>query len=606
MTLEWFRTHKKFVYWIITPVIVISFVFVFGTQSAERQHLGALGPSLQITVNEDKKVVIPSAEVITLRTILWHFTQAQEIATDQAAAHLAKVMNAQALGFEAGEKEMEQQMIHVVKQQVNQRGNSADDIKATKEVYGKLLQNMQLSSSQFERLVHDLTVSDKYDYACKMPMINDGKVFTEFCREKEVVRLRFKTLKSEDFLAQATEAAADKIKDFYDKNKGADEREVYGSMLLTEPKLSADVLHLNTDKLFAEIKAADEELKRYYDQYKPIFWRKDAPKAGDPPLPAGEEFKPMDAVKAEVEEKWSGDQKRSRAQTRMTVLKTEFEQAEKAHKEEQAKLKEAERKPFDMAAWAKTRELTHWTTPEQVEDAYKNGKKEVNAPDAGWVLERFMLAKMAADPRYQQAFARTRDEFSYPQPVVENKPESGYVMTRIKNYATPQLKTFDEAKAKIAAHLKTEGAIELAGKEAKKLQTEWTDGKNLPAIDTLDEVSGDYKHAHALIKRFFASPAAVGEVLPVASAAAEKSNPADKEENPHARFHIGFAVERLLPTLDTFERDTAYDRDQGRRKAGSAEYSYLSTAFDKYIYGKGEWDRTILMPRLSDTYRKRD
>ncbi|HYF50252.1 MAG TPA: hypothetical protein VEJ63_12655 [Planctomycetota bacterium] len=614
MTLEWFRTHKKFVYMILTPLIIVSFALVFPTGGQDKEHLAALGPSVQITINDNKKVVIPNSQVIKLRMELSKLAMDNEVGTDQAAAHLAKHLNAAALGFEAGEKELEQQMIYAIKQQVNQRERPDGEIKATREIYDKLLQNMQLSASQFERLMHELVVAAKFESTASLSentaalaLVNDAKVFANFCREKEVVRVRFKTLKSEDFMEKAEAPSAEKIKDFYDKNKGEDKREDFESILMTEPKLSADVLFYNTEKLFAEIKPSDEDLKRYYDQKKPIFWRKDPPKPNEPPHPAGEEFKPLDSVKAEVEQKWAEEERRTRASTRMNVLKTELEQAEKKHKEDEEKKPEAERKPFDMAAWAKTKELTHWATPEQTEDVYKNGKKEVNAPDAGWVFERFMLAKMSADPRYERVYAKMREEFSYPQPAVDNKPESGYVMTRIKNYVKPQLKSLDEAKAKIAEHLKIENAIELAKKEAEKLREDWLAGKNLPPIETLDEAKGDSKDQHALIRRFFSAPAAIGEILPVAYGLAEKKNPTDpKEEVLHERLYVGFAVERQTPTLTTFEKDTAFDRDMARRKVASAEFSYLNSAFDKFIYGKGQFDRTIPQPRLRDSYRERE
>jgi hypothetical protein len=38
----------------------------------------------------------------------------------------------------------------------------------------------------------------------------------------------------------------------------------------------------------------------------------------------------------------------------------------------------------------------------------------------------------------------------------------------------------------------------------------------------------------------------------------------------------------------------------------SAEFNYLNSAFDRFIYSKGVFDRTIPAPRLSETYRQKE
>jgi hypothetical protein len=606
MKLDWFRTHKNFVYYLLAPIVIVSFVFVFPSNKDKGAHIGGVGPSAQLTILGQKKVLTPE-EVITIRSNLAALMRANDVSSDQAATHAVKFQTAQALGFEVGDAEMQEVLRNAVKQQIRMRESDSGDIKATDEHYHKLLTNMGVSAGQFERLIHELSVTQKYESAVKLPMVTDGKLLMDYKHDKEVVRLRFKTFKSEDYMAQTKVPTDDKIKEFYTKTKDMEEKnkdqqiikQLY-PFLLTETTVAGEILYFNTDKFFAEIKATDDDLKKYYDLHKSIIARKDPPKAGEKPYAPGEELKTFDEMKKDVEEKWLTEQKRTRASTRMTVLKTELETAEKTWKEEQAKKPEAEQKPFDIAAWAKTKDLVYWTTKEQTQDVYDKGKREVNAPDAGWIKDRFVYTQVFPQGDF---YAPQRAQFSYPELADLTKPDSGWVMSRIKSFTQPKIKTLEEAKDKIIDHLKVEEATDLADKEAKKLHDDWDDGKNLPAIDTLDEVSGDSKSQHDLVRMFFNSPKAVGHVLDIARGAAETKGP--KDHNEHTRIYVGFPVERLTPTAVTFEKDTEYDRDQQRNQVGAAEYGYIQTAFDRDIRTRGVFvQKGVSEPKLGDIFQQ--
>lgn len=604
MKLEWFRQHKKFVYWVLLPVVGITMAF-FGLSSFENnEHLDGRGPSVQLTIN-NKRMTLSESEVFTMRMLLSLFGSGGQVSSDEASAHAVKYHSALANGFEVGYEELREYLRNAVKHQAQKREPGAE-IAASEENYRKVLAKMQMTATQFERVVHELAVGQKYTTSAQNALVNDPELALGHMRAKEVVRLRFKEFKTEDFMAQTKAPAEDKISAFYKEAEGSKEvQEDYKDILLTEAKLSADMLYFDPKKMFEEIKPTEDDLKKYYDHYKGIYWKKET-KPGDPPLVAGEEHKPFESVKAEITEKWTTEEKRNRPQTRLSVLKTELDTAEKAHQAEQEKKPEAERKAFDLVAWAKSKDLGHWTTLELSEEQFKVGKKEVNAPDANWAQSLFFLYRdFGSDPRmaqFMESNKKRRTEFGYPQMLDPQNPDKGFVMARVKKYSEPQLKKLDEAKEAIANHLRVEEAIELCDKETKRVRDEWAEGKNIPALDTLDEITAESTERHALAQMFFRSPKAVGEVLDVAKGQAESANPA--VQNPHRRMYVGFAVERKLPTLTTFEKDTQFDREAERRKIASATYGYLYTAFERQVRTAGRVQTGIKDPPLFDSYRR--
>ena len=139
-----------------------------------------------------------------------------------------------------------------------------------------------------------------------------------------------------------------------------------------------------------------------------------------------------------------------------------------------------------------------------------------------------------------------------------------------------QLKTVEEAKPAITERLKIQDAIDLAEKDAKKAHDDWDQGNNLPAIDTMDEFKGDLEAQgkNPLAARYFKSPKPVGEVLPVEQGPADQPTADKPNPQPHTIFYVGFAVEVQLPTLNTFEKDTKWDREEHRKElAGSYSQS---------------------------------
>lgn len=607
MNLEWFRHHKRFVYWVLFPIVAISMAML--PSGISRMRTGHNGPTVTLkAIGNVDEVTMPSGEVITLRRDLMQFNNMNRrpVSSDEAGLHQVALRSAEAAGIEVGMEESRERVLDEIKSQVERREGSK--IEPSETIYKKLLQDMSLSPSRFEGLAREAGIQRKYFQTIgDQGRASDAEIFLEFMKEKEVARLRYTQVKSEDFLAKATTPTEDKIKEFYESNK-TNIRE-YKDVLFTKPKIAADVLYLDVEKaLGKEIQATDDELKKtyeknkdkwktpgkdgkpdtykaqadvkgelpaiwkddelkqYYENYKSLYYKVE-PKAGEPkPEPGKETFKPFAEVKADVEKKWADEQKRDRPRARMNTLKVELGEAEKAFNAEQEKKPEAERKPFDLAAWAKSKELVYWSTPEQPQDVYKAGKKDPNAPDAQIVQNLFQLIEESPYPAMNQFNERRRKEFG-----VIDVTEKGAAVARIKSFTKETVKSLDEAKPAIIEQLKVRDAIDLAKKEAERIRGEWAEGKSLPTLDALEEVRGDKSSEFPLLDKFFEAPKAIGEVLDVTPKPAEDQSkppfpgaPQPARTNFHEHFLIGIVIDRELPTYDTYKQDSAFDREAKR------------------------------------------
>jgi hypothetical protein len=158
--------------------------------------------------------------------------------------------------------------------------------------------------------------------------------------------------------------------------------------------------------------------------------------------------------------------------------------------------------------------------------------------------------------------------------------------------------------------LKLLDAVELAEKDAKKVRDDWDQGKELPKVDDLEEVKGDLTMArqnkYPILNKFFQSPKAIGEILPVAQGPAELPSPENQNPPPHEIFYVGFAVEIQLPTLATFEKDTAWDRDQKRNQIAQSYSGYIGTAINEEVSRKVFVPTGVKDPPLYEAYGRGD
>ncbi|MCY3022534.1 MAG: hypothetical protein NTW87_26435, partial [Planctomycetota bacterium] len=403
MKLEWYRQHKKFVYWILLPVMVVT-MGIFGASSALQSGGSRVGPSARYKVGDTWRDMGPS-EVLNARYVLNQYNPPHNryVSSVEAVRHQVAWRTAALAGFELGDEEFKERLLQEIKGRTQQQ-------QVSEKVYRKLLQSVQLTPVQFENTTREMGQQQKlFEYLRTQSLVDDKELFVAYAREKEVVRLRYKEFKGEDFLDKTKEPSEEKVKEFYDDNK--ENVKELKDVMFSKPKLSADMLFLDTEKLFGgEVKPADDELKKcyeknkalwkeapktgepapaagaekykpleevkaaveakwkeeevqsYYDRYKRFYWPV-PPKPGEAAPPAGEEkYKPFAEVKDEVEKKWKNEQLAQRGQRRLQRLGEEVAEAEKAWIKAQEAKPEAERKLFDLADWAKKQNLVYWPT----------------------------------------------------------------------------------------------------------------------------------------------------------------------------------------------------------------------------------------------------
>src|SRR4051812_44579310 len=101
MKLEWFRTHKNFVYWVLLPVVGGGMAFYGVLSLFERGKFlgGSDGPSIKFTVG-NKEYYYPPGEVIRLRSELTHLhRRGNDVSTAEAGYHLVVTKMAEAYGY---------------------------------------------------------------------------------------------------------------------------------------------------------------------------------------------------------------------------------------------------------------------------------------------------------------------------------------------------------------------------------------------------------------------------------------------------------------------------------------------------------------------------
>jgi hypothetical protein len=651
MQLEWFRHHKKFVYAVLAPLVIISFALLFGQGDVlNRAGAGSKGgPSVSYRVGSTEHYLSP-AEVVALRFMLTQYgynpnryRDTHVRSSDEAAYHMVSYGTASAAGFAMGADELKDRLRDEVKSQIQQRDGSQPAINDA--VYRKLLEAMQMTPGQFERMTQEFGTIEKYmRYVYGQARANDEELFISYLADREVVRLRYKELKSEDYLAKAKAPAEDKIKEFYDEHKAGDKEVIKDlkDVMFSKPKLSADLLFMDTEKTFADMKPSEKEfltvyeqnkatwkietkagepekfkpyadvkaeveakwkeveVKKYYERYKRIYWKIE-PKAGEKAPPPGEEkFKPFEEVKAEAEKKWHGEWTAEQQRARMETFKTEFADAEKAFEKEQEGKKAEEKKTFDVAAWAKSKNLVHWTTDQLYEEQFDKGKDEVNAKDAKWAAFLFSLKRTTGTPYLDAANERQAKQFGSPQLVT--KGGQGLAVARIKEYKAEEALPLDQAKEKIAERLKIEESIDLAEKDAKAMKEDWAAGKNVPPIDSLEEIRGDHDNKSPILKAYFRAPKPIGEPIEVSSKGADES---PSSTNLNRRFYVAFPVERELPTRKTFHDDTIWARDQKRAEIERANFYSLTGSMSRQFKEQGKVVGDVNGdPPLFDEYRR--
>lgn len=601
MRLEWFRSHKTFVYWLLLPMVVISFV-IYGNVGSRKggSIFGDVGPRLEIVVG-DKTIYMSPSEVIQKRLALWHFDQGGQPTTDQVGYRVAALELARQLGLNVGpeeEKEMLKQTIEY-KIMMYDRGTEA---KASKENYNKLLTTFEMTADQFVERVHEDAVLTKLYRNLNANMIaSDTQLFPQYCEENESLRIRYKVFKSPDYLAQTKKPEDTAIKNYYDENtKNPNEKDKLRELdnipdvLLAPMNMSVEALGYKNPKELEVPAPTEAELKQEYDQWKSNFWKEPSPTpptAPEPGKPLPEDkFKPFDTVKADVEKHWREAKKsalKSAVILRMGTLMTDLAAEEKKFKEDKANAG----KEFDLAAWAKKHDVTIWVTPEQPEEKYKEGKNEMNAPDIKQAMSLwFYSSKKDArgqkrTPADLEAFRKKMYDFTSFAWFDFDKPELGGAWVRAKKFNDERLKSLEEAKDAIIEQLRSTEARQLASEAAKKAHDEWQKGDNLPKLADLEEVTSDSKKDHPLINGFKRSPKVIGDVLDVESGLPEDLEKDAKFKSNAYWYYVGTCVERKLPDWNKYmlAKDADFSRSSHRRQESELDYFSAQGLLDQRI-----------------------
>ena len=488
MRLEWFRHHKQFVYMVLLPATVLGLA-MFGASG--RSGGGGInsGPSIVYTVG-DKTTTMAPGEVINRRIEFYKFSnRTRQPDSESIGKFQSEVEYARQLGFEVGNDEMKKAVRQTIEDMVHQIEREAGDVTVDNETYTKLLQQLELSRTQFESIVHDIQMSNKMNRELYTAVnASDAEMFVQYCAENENVRIRYKTLKSEDFLKDVKAPTDEEIKKFYTENttEKAKKDYAYHDILFTEQTLSAEVFASQNAKLF-DLKPTEAELKKFYDDHK-YLWKelpkadekKDAKKdekkddkAGDKKDEKKEEpkdtFQPFEKVKADVETRWKIEETnklKKSIETQMSTAKNDLVNAEKQFAEDKANAG----KTFDVAAWAKSKNLVYWVTDELTKEQFDKGKNEINAKDFREATTFFQyISNFSNLPADQQVTKRKQMEgLTAPAWLDQNKPESGITMLRTKTFKDERMKTEVEAKDKIVEHLKNDASIKLANRRSRR------------------------------------------------------------------------------------------------------------------------------------------
>lgn len=605
MRLEWFRTHKTFVYWLLLPMVVISFVIYgnVGSRKGGTSLFGDVGPRLQYTVG-DKEFYMSPSEVIQKRLGIWHFDQGGQPTTDQVGYRAAALELARQLGFSCGAEEEKEQLKQTIEYKI-QMYDRGGDAKATAENYKKLLTTMEMSPEQFVERVHeDCVLTKLFQNLSSNMVVSDTQLFLKYALENESIRIRYKVFKSTDFMEKTKKPEEAAIKTFYDENtkeKDKDNKEKareidnipYHDIFVSPMTMSVEALAYKNEKEVEVPAPTADELKKHYDQWKQQYWREVVQPPPTPPAvgttPPPDKFKPIETVKEEVEKYWREDKKqalRSAFVTKMATLMIDLAAEEDKFKKDDAN----KGKEFDVAAWAKKHDLTYWVTPEQPEEKYKSGKGEFNAADIKQAMSLWNYASKR-DPRGNkrsevdiQSFRKNIYNFTSFEWFNHDKPELGGAWVRGKKLSDEHVKTLEEAKDGIVEHLRSTEAREKAAEAAKKAHDEWQKGENLPKLDDLEEVTSDAKKDHPLITGFKRTPKAIGEVLDVEGGQPEDAEVGKKKGDAYW-YYVGTCVERKPPTWNkyTLVQDADFSRPTHRQQERGLDYFSVQGLLDQRI-----------------------
>ncbi|MCZ7647951.1 MAG: hypothetical protein M5U26_22280 [Planctomycetota bacterium] len=538
MKLEWFRDHQSKLWYIVAPLVILSMV-LFTPTGKEDGGGGVTGPTGTFVSMEGKTHTVSPTELFTMRRLLTQFSPPQAAnqgyLSREALHHRMKCQLVRDMGFEVGKKELTESIRNQIK------GRTGKD-EVTPQRYETMLGRMEMSKGEFEDLVLDFELLGKFDDVMRLASISDADLYVFYCMQKEKVRLLYKPVRATEYLSQVEKPSAEDLQAYYEKNK--DLPATRSGSLYTEARLSADALFIGSEDIDKLIAPADKDLEEYYEKYRTLFWPDD--KGG---------FKPFADVKDDVAKRYKKDKRGKTADE-------QFEKWGKELAEEMAKLK-PEAGEFDWAGFAKARGLTWWRTKPLTQAEYRDGKEEVSAENFKGAVNLYRMAEKAADEEEEKLRAAERDKLQAPRRINHFTDNEGFVALRIASFDPQRLKTLEEAKDLIEKNLIVDRACDKAREAAEALKEKWAAGEELPDPKNLEDEIFDEAGTNPLYRAFRAKPQPAGTILEVA----DDFDPDEVKKDPKTRLHyylVGYAVERIVPAWEAFEKDSTFNRTQRR------------------------------------------
>lgn len=571
MQLDWFRQHHKKVIWVVAIVVIPSFVLFIPTGKTTGEEGGVTsGPSGEWYHASGQYEKAGWQEIVARRQEYARFFRTNHFTSEDALKLMVQSRIAAELDMNIGPTELLDRIRAQVKAQTQKE-------KLNDQIYQLYLSELTLSAMQFERLCYEFALMDKYGATIQDQILpTDSELFVHYCMQKQSVRLLYKELRSKDFTAQVEAPKADAVKSHYEKFKEAPPEQ--RTMLSTKARLSADVLYISAKEIEGKIKPTEEQLKSYYELYKIIKWKKD-PKKG----PDADNLKPFAEVKDEVLKDY--------VQSNLYAEKDKLlDPVRKAYREALEKA-EAEKKPLDMTAFAKTHGLLHWRTGKLTRAEYEKGAEKEGAADFKHAARLFDTAEPDRNPEHEKIRALIRKQLQ-PDFVIGTGASQAFVLLRLadEGYEAARLMTLEEATPTITQILTEEAAYKKAEQAAKDLQAQWTKGENLPKPEELIDETCSSETKNTLARKYFNEPKVIGEVLePTPDFDGEAVGDAPRQY----LVRVGFAVDRKVPTWENFEQDFSFARAGIRQFLGMRAEQQLRAAGGEYLnkLGKPEIDK---------------